>query len=66
VEYIRKYEPEKEYKALKIEADIMEIESSAQDAYEAYRLNEEEIKILEKLIKEAYIIAEPTRLIHED
>jgi hypothetical protein len=66
VEYIRKHEPEKEYKALKIEADIMEIESSAQDAYEAYRLNEEEIKILEKLIKEAFIIAEPTRLIHED
>jgi hypothetical protein len=44
----------------------MEIESSQQDAYEAYRLNEEEIKILEKLIKEAFIIAEPTRLIHED
>lgn len=66
VEYIRKYEPEKEYKALKIEADVMEIESSQQDAYEAYRLNEEEIRILEKLIKEAYEIAEPTRLNHED
>ena len=66
VEYIRKHEPEKEYKALKIEADILEIESSAQDAYEAYRLNEEEIRILEKLLKEAYEIAEPTRLTHED
>ncbi len=66
VKYIRKYEPEKEYKAMELEAEIMEIESSAQDAYEAYRLNEEEIKTLEKLLKEAYEIAEPTRLKHKD
>ncbi len=66
VKYIRKYEPEKEYKAMELEAEIMEIESSKQDAYEAYRLNEEEIKILEKLLKEAYEIAEPTRINHED
>jgi hypothetical protein len=66
VEYIRKHEPQKEYKALKLEAEIMEIESSQQDAYEAYRLNEKEIEILEKLIKEAYEIAEPSRIIHED
>lgn len=66
VEYIRKHEPEKEYKALKIEADILEIESSKQDAYEAYRLNEEEINMLERLIKEAYEIAEPTRLKHKN
>ncbi len=66
VKYIRKYEPEKEYKAMELEAEIMEIESTKQDAYEAYRLNEEEIKTLEKLLKEAYEIAEPTRLKHKD
>jgi len=51
---------------MELEAEIMEIESSKQDAYEAYRLNEEEIKTLEKLLKEAYEIAEPTRLKHKD
>ena len=44
----------------------MEIESSQQDAYDAYRLNEEEINMLERLIKEAYEIAEPTRLKHKN
>lgn len=66
VKYIRKYEPEKEYKAMELEAKIMEIESSQQDAYDAYRLNEEEINMLERLIKEAYEIAEPTRLKHKN
>ena len=47
---------------LGLEAEIMEIESSLQDAHEAYRLNEDEIKVLEKLLDELYVIAEPTRI----
>jgi len=40
----------------------MEIEQSAHIAHEAYRLNEIEITILEKLLTEAFVIAEPTRI----
>jgi len=47
---------------LELEAEIMETESHQQTAYEAYRLNEDEIKILNKLLKELYVIAEPTRI----
>lgn len=55
-----------EHVILNLEAEIMEIESALDEAYEAYRLNEEEIKILEKLLAELYEIAEPTRLHHPD
>lgn len=51
-----------EWEALELEAEVMEIEQSAWIAYECYRLNEEEIIILEKLLKEAYEIAEPSRI----
>ena len=47
---------------LELKADIMETESEQQIAYEAYRLNETEIKIINKLLKELYVIAEPTRI----
>ena len=47
---------------LELKADIMETESHQQTAEEAYRLNEDEIKILNKLLKELYVIAEPTRI----
>jgi len=47
---------------LKLRAEIMETESHQQTAEEAYRLNEDEIKILNKLLKELYVIAEPTRI----
>jgi len=47
---------------LKLKAEIMETESHQQTAYEAYRLNEAEIEILNKLLKELYVIAEPTRI----
>tara|TARA_R110002073_G_scaffold3134_1_gene20830 strand:- start:393 stop:998 length:606 start_codon:yes stop_codon:yes gene_type:complete len=47
---------------LELKADIMETESELQTAYEAYRLNETEIKIINKLLKELYVIAEPTRI----
>lgn len=57
---------DREWEALELEAEIMEIESSLDDAFNAYRLNEEEIATLEKLLAEAYAIAEPTRLFHSD
>jgi hypothetical protein len=47
---------------LELKAEIMETESHQQTAYEAYRLNEAEIKIINKLLKELYVIAEPTRI----
>ena len=47
---------------LDLKADIIEIESNQQIAYEAHRLNEDEIKILNKLLNELYVIAEPTRI----
>jgi hypothetical protein len=40
----------------------MEIEQSSHIAKEAYELNKKEIDILKKLLTEAYVIAEPTRL----
>ena len=50
------------HEAMELEAEVMEIESSLDDAYNCYRLNEEEIEILERLLKEAHEIAEPTRI----
>ena len=47
---------------LELKAEIMETESHQQTAHEAYRLNEAEIEILNKLLKELYVIAEPTRI----
>jgi hypothetical protein len=47
---------------LELKAEIMETESHQQTAHEAYRLNEAEIKIINKLLKELYVIAEPTRI----
>ena len=47
---------------LELKGEIMETESHQQTAEEAYRLNEDEIKILNKLLKELYVIAEPTRI----
>jgi len=47
---------------LELKAEIIEIESHQQTAHEAYRLNEAEIEIINKLLKELYVIAEPTRI----
>ena len=47
---------------LNLKAEIMETESHQQTAHEAYRLNEAEIVIINKLLKELYVIAEPTRI----
>ena len=51
---------------LSMEADILEFESGLQIQAEAFELNRQEIKILEKLLAECYEIAEPTRMKHPD
>lgn len=47
---------------LELEAELLERESTLAVEQEAFRLNEQEIEILEKLIAETYEIVEPTRL----
>lgn len=51
---------------LNLQAEIIETESHLDDQAHAFRLNRQEIKILEKLIAELYVEVEPTRLYHED
>ena len=51
-----------EHKILELKAEIMELESGNVITEEAYKLNQDEIKILNKLLKELYVIAEPTRI----
>ena len=47
---------------LELKAEILEGISHQPAAKEAFELNQKEIKILEKLLKELYVIAEPTRI----
>ena len=51
-----------EHKILELKAEIMEIESFQATEEEAFKLNKDEIKILNKLLKELFVIAEPTRI----
>tara|TARA_R100001377_G_scaffold23967_1_gene12954 strand:+ start:359 stop:967 length:609 start_codon:yes stop_codon:yes gene_type:complete len=51
-----------EHEILELKADILEAKSSEATAKEAYKLNHKEIEILKKLLKELYVIAEPTRI----
>jgi len=51
---------------LNLQAEIIELESFLDDQAHAFRLNDKEIEILNKLITELYIEVEPTRLRHED
>lgn len=51
---------------LNLQAEIIEMESVQEDQKHNFDLNRQEIKILEKLLGELFIIAEPTRLRHED
>jgi|TARA_B110000977_G_scaffold164585_1_gene211223 hypothetical protein len=51
-----------EHEILELKAEIIEDESHLVISKEAYQLNKQEIKILEKLLKELYVIAEPTRI----
>jgi len=51
---------------LELEADIIEMESFFEEGKRNFEQNRDEIKILEKLLKECYELAEPTRLKHKD
>jgi hypothetical protein len=51
---------------LNLQAEIIEMESVQEDQKHNFDLNRQEIKILNKLLDELFIIAEPTRLRHED
>jgi hypothetical protein len=51
-----------EYEILELKAEIMEAETFKQTEEDCYKLNHDEIKILNKLLKELYVIAEPTRI----
>lgn len=51
---------------LNLQAEILEIESQFPTQKEAFEVNKQEIKILEKLLTELYEIVEPTRKFHED
>ena len=47
---------------LTLKAEILEAESSLPVSNDAFEKNKVEIKILEKLLKELFVIAEPTRI----
>ena len=51
-----------EHEILELKAEIIEAESHQGSLKEAFELTKDEIKILKKLLKELYAIAEPTRI----
>jgi hypothetical protein len=51
-----------EHEILELKAEIIEADSQQGSLEEAFELTKDEIKILKKLIKELYVIAEPTRI----
>lgn len=51
---------------MELEAEIIEMESFFEESKRNFEQNKDEIKILEKLLKECYELAEPTRLKHKD
>ena len=51
-----------EHEILELKAEIIEAESHQGSLKEAFELTRDEIKILKKLLKELYAIAEPTRI----
>lgn len=50
------------HEILDLEAEIIELESFRITEKEAYDLNRQEIEILEKVLKDCYELAEPTRI----
>ena len=52
----------KEHEILELKAEILEAESHEATTKEAFELNKKEIEILKGLLKELYVIAEPTRI----
>ena len=51
-----------EHEILELEADILEAKSHDKSLKEAFDLTRDEIKMLKKLLKELYVLAEPTRI----
>lgn len=51
---------------LNLQAELLELESFLPAQEEGFELNRQEIKILEKLLRELYELAEPTRINHPD
>ena len=51
-----------EHEILNLQAEIMEDDSHLATLQEAYDLTRDEIKMLKKLLKELYVLAEPTRI----
>ena len=51
-----------EHEILELKADILEAKSHEATEKEAFELNRKEITMLEKLLEELYVIAEPTRI----
>jgi hypothetical protein len=51
---------------MELEAEIIEMESFFEESKRNFEQNKDEIKIIEKLLKECYELAEPTRLKHKD
>jgi predicted nuclease with TOPRIM domain len=51
-----------EHEILELRAEIMELDSHQVTLEEAFELTKDEIKILKKLLKELYVMAEPTRI----
>jgi hypothetical protein len=51
---------------LNLRAEILEWESGFPAQVEAFELNREEIKMLQRVLAECFEIAEPTRIKHED
>ena len=51
-----------EHEILELKAEIIETESFHETLKEGYELNQDEIKMLKKLLKELYVLAEPTRI----
>jgi hypothetical protein len=51
---------------MNLQAEVLEMESFFPAQTESFKLNRQEIKVLEKLLEELFLVAEPTRLQHED
>ena len=62
IEWLKSQPDSLRHVILNLQADILECESSQEEAAKCFRDNEDEIIILEKLLEELYAIVEPTRI----
>ena len=62
LKYLRNGGKGLEHEILELRAEIIEAESHFATLEEAYELTRDEIKMIKKLLKELYAIAEPTRI----